>query len=456
MMISEFTLREAFIAERLNTRLGRTALVILLHLAFGIALMLFAVNFNEAVLGDLAPAPNLRSDDDAAIGLLLAIIPLFWLPERLESPSQVFGYLLYLAVYLSFCTVGLQSIQAPMGDLISFIGICCLCCIVLFRMRFYRQAPLQRDGVKPELIVVLCVAGALAVVALAMATIGVDFQPLAIGDVYDLREFRRFQFADEGRWYWGYILPPMNQVLAPVVVCMTLSSRRYFLLPLGILIAYAGYQISSQKDALGSAFICIAAFYAWRTSSKGAYAFSPVRILVTMLALLIGTVAFEYWVDDPSHLLSQLTIGRLFVIPGMITAYWVEFFSSNPYGNFAGSGLLGLLFGREQAYAIPLSYVIGLQYFDNEAVNANVNLWADSFGQFGIAGVIMASGVAVAILRILDRLSLDRHKAFILPACLPLAFSLTNGSVTSVFLTNGLWLLIIIAYFLPRQSGTYA
>jgi hypothetical protein len=131
----------------------------------------------------------------------------------------------------------------------------------------------------------------------------------------------------------------------------------------------------------------------------------------------------------------------------------VDYFSSNPFGGFAGPGLLGLLFGREQVYAIPLSYMIGLQYFDNESINANVNLWSDSFGQFGITGVIMASTVAVVALRILDRLSVDRDAALILPLCVPLAFSLSNGSITSIILTNGLWLLFVVIFFLPRGNS---
>lgn len=425
---------------------------IILHLLFAVGLLWYAADYNPAVLGDLTPSAY-RSAGDTLIGVFLSLIPAFWLPARLERPSQVFGYLLYLTVYISFCTVGFQSVTVPIGSLLPFVAVCCVSCIALFRMSSAEPKPVARREYPLRTVVLATIGVSALLIGAAAIVFGVDFRPLALENVYDLREIRREQFGASGNWYWGYLLPPLALVLAPALVCISLARRRPELFVIGMLVAYAGYQITSGKDALGGSLIAVLAFYAWRAPGTRIFSFSPLRIISTFLAILVVSAVYDQVTGDPARLLSQLTIGRVVVVPGMLTAFWVEFFSINPFGLYAGIGLLGAIFGREQVYGLPLSYVIGLQYFNNEQTNANVNLWADGYGQWGVIGALIATAFAMVALRILDRLTIGRDTSIVLPLCLPLAFALTNGSATSVFLTNGIWVLMLLVYVFPQEQG---
>ncbi|HLG45013.1 MAG TPA: hypothetical protein VKY24_02130 [Reyranella sp.] len=435
-----------------DVTLASKASAIGLHLLFAVGLLWYQADYNPAVLGDLTPSAY-RSAGDTLIGVFLSLIPAFWLPARLERPSQIFGYLLYLTVYISFCTVGFQSVTVPIGQLLPFVAVCCVSCIALFRMSSTPPEPVVRREYSLRTIILITIGLSIVLIGAATVVFGVDYRPLAIENVYDVREIRRDQFAATGNWYWGYLLPPLALVLAPFLVCLSLPKRRPELFVIGMLMAYAAYQITSGKDALGGSLIAVIAFYAWRAPGTRMFSFSPFRIISSFLIILLVSAVYDQVTEDPARLVSQLTIGRIVIVPGMLTAFWVEFFSINPFGLYAGSGLLGAIFGREQVYGLPLSYVIGLQYFNNEQTNANVNLWADGYGQWGVLGALFATAFAMLVLRILDRLSIGRDLSIVLPLCLPLAFALTNGSATSVFLTNGIWVLLLIVYVLPQEQA---
>jgi hypothetical protein len=128
----------------------------------------------------------------------------------------------------------------------------------------------------------------------------------------------------------------------------------------------------------------------------------------------------------------------------------VDYFSVHPKNYFAGTGILGLLFGREEVYGIGLARLIGGVYNGNFEENANVHLFADGFAQAGILGVIISSLVAMAAFRVLDRLAVDRDTSLLLPLCVPMAFSLTNGAIFSLLAGGGFWMLIVLTYFFPH------
>lgn len=434
---------------------GRISLFIL-HFSFCLGLLWFHATFTPDIYNVVLNSDNNRSLEEVSFGILLALAPLLWVPRRLELPSEVFAYLLYLAAYLPFCTVGLQSIAAPLASLFPYILVCAMALIGLFQLARLRPSPIEREGQPLDQVYWGAVVAALGVIGMAMATIGVDFfQPLALEDIYDLRLIRREQFGSGNPVLvlLGYLISPLNLVLGPLIVRAGLNSRRYPLLLFGAAITYASYQVSGQKDALGACFIVTFAGIAWAGTGGGRFGLAPWRVVTTFLVFLLLSPVVDAALDDQGMLVSQLTLMRLFIVPGMLGSYWVEFFTDNPHGWYAGGGVLGLLFGREEIYGIGLARVIGLIYGGNEETNANVNMFAEGYAQAGLLGVGVASAVAMLALRLLDRVAVDRDPRVLLPLCVPLAFALTNGHIFGLILSNGLWVLMLLAYVLPRQQS---
>jgi hypothetical protein len=430
---------------------GRVALFAI-HFVFCLALLWFHADFTPMIYTAVLDSSINRSWDEVALGIFFALMPLFWVPLRLELPSQMFAYILYLAVHVTFCTVGLQSVAVSFTVLLPYIIICALSLIAFFWLATIPPSPIRREGYPMSYVLIGLALAGIGILSWAAATVGINFEPLALEDVYDLRFALREQFAEGGTGLLvlGYLISPLTLVIAPALVIAGLRKGQRYWLFVAMAISYAGYQAFSQRIALGAGIICAIAVYTWVTERAGRISISPLRIALFFLAILVAVTILD--ADDPGRPLSQLTIGRLLIVPGMLGSFWIEFFSENPHGLYAGSGVLGLLFGREEPYGMPLSRLMGLVYFGSEQNNANAHLWAEGYAQAGFIGVLIASAIAMAAFRLLDRLCVDRNPRFLLPVCIPMALTLTNVHVLGLFLTSGLWLLYLIAYCMPKDS----
>lgn len=441
-------------ASALTTTLMASAGRLILHLAFAVALLWFHFEFSEDIYGFVLDANVNRTFSEVALGLGLALFPTFLIPQRLELPSQVFAYIVYLSVYLPFCTVGLQCIALPIETLLPFIILCGLALIGFFTLARVPPRPIARRGLSIAIVSSGLVLASVTIIALQAATIGINWTPLALEDVYDLRLDLREQFAAGGflLLILNYLLAPLTNVLSPAIVYFGIVRRRLSLLVIGLAITFATYQATGAKGALGASAVVVLAAFVWGSTRAGRFGVSSWRVAAVLLCFVFLAPFLDFVRDDQSQWLTNLMVSRQFIIPPMLTGFWVEFFSQNPHGYYAGAGALGLIFGREEIYGMALPRVIGLFYVGSEQANANVNLFAEGYGQAGLIGVIIASIVAAAALRLLDRVAVDRDANLILPICFPLAYCLVDGHIFGLILTNGLWMLIVLIYFLPKHE----
>ncbi len=425
-----------------------------LHLTFALALLWFHFEFTAEIYPFVLDANISRSSDEVTLGVALSLFPTFWTPRRLERPSQVFAYIVYMSVYLPFCTVGLQCVAIPLEELAPYILVCCIALIAFFSIARFAPRPIVRQGLPYPMVLWGIVAASIAIIAISAMTLGIDWKPLALEDVYDLRLERRDQFAAGGALLvvLGYLLPPLNNFLSPAIVHAGLVRRQVPLFLLGAAITFAAYQTTGAKGALGASVVVVIAAVVWGSTRADRFGFATWRIAAMFLCFIFLAPFLDTVRDDESRWLTNLMVSRNFIIPPMLSSFWVEFFSQNPYGYYASTGVLGLLFGREEIYGMALPRVIGLYYVGTEQANANVNLFAEGYAQAGLLGVIIASIVAAVVLRLLDRVSIDRDPRFILPVCVPLAYCLVDGHIFGLILTNGLWMLILVVYLLPKHA----
>jgi hypothetical protein len=79
-------------------------------------------------------------------------------------------------------------------------------------------------------------------------------------------------------------------------------------------------------------------------------------------------------------------------------------------------------------------------------------MFADGYAQAGLFGILFATVVAAVVFRVLDRLAVDRDPKLVLPTCLPLASCLADGNIFGLILTNGLWMLLLMVFLLPKHG----
>ena len=142
-----------------------------------------------------------------------------------------------------------------------------------------------------------------------------------------------------------------------------------------------------------------------------------------------------------------LFVTRLIVIPGQLTAYYLEYFSSHATYLLSHSFLSWLF---EAPYNITPPYLIGRVY-PQAGVDANANIWADAMANFGIAGVIPITIALGVLLWVLDSVASGRDLRVIGPVVGLAGLYLANGALFTQILTGGVALIVGLSVLMPRD-----
>jgi hypothetical protein len=144
----------------------------------------------------------------------------------------------------------------------------------------------------------------------------------------------------------------------------------------------------------------------------------------------------------------QYVLNRIFWIP-YVTAYdWVLYFESKLGGEFLkGRTSSSISFITKQPFFNMEEEVFKFQYGTSapSTAAANTNFWVEGYVNYGWIGVLLYSVLLAAITAYVIRLVNPA-----LSACFYyFMLQLSMGGLTGVLLSNGLLLLLILAYFIP-------
>jgi hypothetical protein len=138
---------------------------------------------------------------------------------------------------------------------------------------------------------------------------------------------------------------------------------------------------------------------------------------------------------------------RMTALPGLLTGYYYEFFSSHPKAHLGHSIFRFFL---DYPYAVEPPYLIGAIYFHSPSNDANANVWADAYANFGYFGVISFTVLLAALLWIYDSMAAECDTRLATLAMALPAFSLANGALLTSLLSNGMALAMMLVYLMPR------
>src|SRR5207302_10056432 len=92
------------------------------------------------------------------------------------------------------------------------------------------------------------------------------------------------------------------------------------------------------------------------------------------VALIVGSIVAD--TISGSVTFSSLVLQRLLATPGLLTGYYMQFFSGNPKMLLSHSVLKSLVENPYGSQSPP--FIIGSAYFHNASNSANANIWADA------------------------------------------------------------------------------
>jgi hypothetical protein len=377
----------------------------------------------------------------AIIGLI-SVLPATWMPTTLTRPSQISYWILYLLTYIPICWVPYYASGVGLLRLFILHVLLLGAFAVVGAMYHLPRLTIPR----PQLtwaqygVFVGAVFGVLFVYV--MSIFGFKIRLLSFYEIYSVRD--EFKQALESAALAGYAVPWLGNVMHPLLVSLGITKNRLSLLGLGVFGQLYIYSLTGMKTMLLSVVMFVAIYVAVRKEGRqfGALmAWGGVSILVAAIIADVTTgITF----------IPYIAVGRLIITPGMLTGYYYEFFYHNEKVTMS-DGLLSSI--ANYPYELPPDQIIGAIYRGNPAVNANANIWADAFANFGLVGVCVIAVLLGALFWVFDSLARGRNwKVAVLILGIPSIF-LSNTALETSILTHGIGLVLLLLYLMPAESG---
>jgi len=223
------------------------------------------------------------------------------------------------------------------------------------------------------------------------------------------------------------------KVLVPLIVIIGAAYKSKVLILLGLMMQLVIFSINGQKSVALGLFIVLGVY--WLTGKKNSgiklfYIVYSSVVFFLILDLLLGV-----------GLLSNVIVRRMFVMPGLLTGYYVDFYSFHDMHNYANSSL-SFLFDRN--YSETPARIIGKYFFGRDEMAANANLFASAYANFGLLSVFVESIIFCVLMYVITNLAKKKNKKIIVSLfTLPL-ISLSDSALLTSILTNGIMVAILI------------
>lgn len=239
----------------------------------------------------------------------------------------------------------------------------------------------------------------------------------------------------------GYLFSWMAKVINPVFFALFILKRKWFPAALVVILQLLLFSATGHKVYFLALPFVLALM--WIITRKNALSYMTIGLFgVVLLGIL------SYWLIDDLWISSLLT-RRALLVPAQISFYYYDFFSQHELVYLATSRLGSF---SDYPYLLTPPHLIGELYFGNSATNANTGITGDAYMNFGLVGLALYSMLLAIILKLLDSCSKRIDLRLGVAAIAVPAISLTNGALTTAFLTGGLWLAILLLYLLPKED----
>lgn len=256
-------------------------------------------------------------------------------------------------------------------------------------------------------------------------------------DIYDLRfEERGFSLPS----IISYLHSAAN-VLLPVMLVYFLSQLRYFMVGILSVVILLNFGIGGHKSVLFMLFLSFLGYWFYRFQRISYFSWTLVLICVFALS--------EYYLFD-TFFVSAIMVLRVLFIPAELHLCYYDFFSKNELLYFK-QGFFKWL-NLPTPYSDNIDFIIGGVYGGDYQIRANSGLFSDAYQNLGMLGVVIFPFVVLFILRLLDASTKGLDEKLLIIPILTTSMALMSTTFSTALLTNGLFFMMIILFFLPRNQ----
>lgn len=383
-----------------------------------------------------------RSRPVGAVGfvLLVALLPAVW-PPRVSRTTIPLFWLLYVMLYVPGVLVPIFVLDNSTASVLTWTGTFAAGFLIL-RLTYELPLPVVRRHPLPHevfwsfvVVLTVCCYG------LVVRAYGLQFRLPSIAGVYQTRAQYRLETAANGT-LGAYALEWLGYVLNPLFICYGFVRRRSLLLAAGVsgqllIFATTGFKSVLFSPILLGLVICVRRLSPMLAGAAIQFATAGLAVISTAWYAAFGFI----W-------LLALFVERLVAVPGLLTAYYFQFFSTNPRSHMAFGLLSGFL---HSPYPVPPPFLIGRVYFGNPSTSANANIFASGYADFGMWGLFVTAIVLASLFLLIDSISRD-NRLFVACLVANMAIELSNDALSTSLLTGGFGLLLLLLWFMPSTT----
>lgn len=373
--------------------------------------------------------------------LLFYYFPLVFLPTSLKRPSDISLWMLYL---FSYAPTAIMCFYITEKGTDSMIFLLFLMLFALITLKYFRHHTFN-IYVKKKLnlmhldkITFLLFFVSIVIVALNLADFKFSIIDLLSAEVYERRMAARYM---ERGIFTNYIISIGRSLLTILGIYLTFVKRKPIYGIFVILFSLAVFSYDGTKTALLNPLF-LTAIYLICSHSK------YLIFLPSLLGIIVVLSFLEFNILE-TNILSELLTRRIISVPGFLnTVYW-DFFSENSKALLTDS--IGKYF-FDQVYDMPVTFIIGLEYFNNVETNANTGIWMGGFAHFGVIGIFMVSIIAGFLLGFIDNLTQKNYFMFGTLVCAYIGMNWSEQMLHTSMLTGGVFYILLFLIFLQHSN----
>ena len=376
----------------------------------------------------------------AVLGFVMAALPSLWMPIKLERPSQVAYWILYLTVIVPVMWMPYHTLNKPPEHFVVFSSTMLLSFYLLglsFRLpRWHVPRPQISDETFFVFVIVLVTLMTLAV----WSTNGFRLD-LGLRSIYSRRRESKDNIAMGS--VLSYVKGNLASAIQPFAFAIGLARRSWVLVLLSLGAGLVGFSVDGSKTSAVIPFFLLL-LYPMMTKFRREFGF-----IVPLMAGIGILLAYVAWKATNNPWIPVVTTWRLFDVKALLSGYYWEYFSTHQH-MLLSDGILRAFFDNPYPHATPEQ--IGYVYFGSAETNSNSNLWSSAFADFGYAGMLAVTAVLAMIFRFIDSMALNR--GFLIPAflCSFLGMKLSDVALDTSMLSHGTLMTLILLYILPASQ----
>lgn len=363
---------------------------------------------------------------------LLLIIIFLLMPKSSKKLSNIMVWLLILLSYIPMLTIFAFKDETR----IFMYAVTAFWVLVFFLLHMpmpsVSLAPLKQSGIIRYSIFV-CLG--VIIFLLIYKYLGPRFS-FDLTKVYDIR--REYVAAEIP--LAGYLFSWMAKVVNPVFFALFIRRRKWFPVALIVVLQMLLFSVTGHKVYLFALPFVLALM--WIVTRRNPLTYMAVGLVAVVLLGMLS-----YWLIDDLRI-SSLFARRTLLLPAQLSFLYYDFFSQNELVFFSTSRLGFLL---DYPYHLAPGYLIGEVYFDRPIMNAVTGVAGDAYMNFGFIGLALWGILLAIVLKLVDTCSRKVDLRVGVAAIAIPVISLTNSALTTVFLTHGLFLALILLYLLPKK-----